>query len=333
VWGEAVAAPGAVRGIDVEGNADEMALLLSGVAVRDGGRVRVYNRIYREVFNLEWAEKEQAKLRPYQEKFETWKLSRDHTFLLEEEDLLNAKIWAQEKKLDALDYEFISASSRKIDLIKIGNLTKPYGIFSKMGAWSFFGHHPSLLLLEISELQRAQEWIQKQEFPEIFNQEQEFICLSIQELNKNKIFKQTSLVIIGSWFNFFYGIYIFSSAIYEDRRAILRSIFVVSLILLLGSVISEELDKAGFALVSKKQEKQYFIAKNIFQISESINPFSRDFMKNSHCLDMGIGIKKGNIQKERGDENSLYNTTFSLYMDYCFLENPQVKNHFLKELP
>jgi hypothetical protein len=46
-----------------------MALLLSGVAVRDGGRLRVYNRIYREVFNLEWAAKELAKLRPYQEEF------------------------------------------------------------------------------------------------------------------------------------------------------------------------------------------------------------------------------------------------------------------------
>jgi WD40 repeat protein len=112
VWGEAVAAPGAVRGIDVEGNADEMALLLSGVAVRDGGRVRVYNRIYREVFNLDWAAKEAEKIRPdfYGVKLARWVKSRAEGDLLTDQELAAAREWAQGKRLEDRDYDFLTAS-------------------------------------------------------------------------------------------------------------------------------------------------------------------------------------------------------------------------------
>ncbi|MGD1902537.1 MAG: AAA-like domain-containing protein [Geitlerinemataceae cyanobacterium] len=112
VWGEDVASVGAVRGIDVEGNADEMALLLSGVAVRDGGRVRVYNRVYREVFNLGWAAKEAAKIRPefYRVKLAAWGKSQGEADLLTDRELAAAREWAQGKRLDDADYDFLTAS-------------------------------------------------------------------------------------------------------------------------------------------------------------------------------------------------------------------------------
>ncbi|NJN62116.1 MAG: hypothetical protein HC795_11825, partial [Coleofasciculaceae cyanobacterium RL_1_1] len=112
----------------------------------DGGRVRVYNRIYREVFNLDWAAKEQAKLRPYQEKFEAWQVVRAEVQkavqpdtdsevikrgwlerrrqrranekqakrleekLLLDKELAAAREWAQGKRLDDADYDFLTAS-------------------------------------------------------------------------------------------------------------------------------------------------------------------------------------------------------------------------------
>ncbi|MGD1936811.1 MAG: AAA-like domain-containing protein [Cyanophyceae cyanobacterium] len=110
VWTEEVAEPGAVRGIDVEGNADEMALLLSGIAVRDGRQVRVYNQIYRAVFDTEWAKSEQAKLRPYRDKFDAWKASGKPAHLLDRRELKDARIWAQGKRLDDADYDLLTAS-------------------------------------------------------------------------------------------------------------------------------------------------------------------------------------------------------------------------------
>ena len=127
VWDTAIAEPGAVRGIDVEGNADEMALLLSGVAVRDRGRVRVYNQIYREVFNPAWAEIEQAKLRPYKDKFDGWRKSQAAADLLNSRELKAAREWAQGKRLDDADYDFLTASQEarmvKLQRISFGTAT------------------------------------------------------------------------------------------------------------------------------------------------------------------------------------------------------------------
>ncbi|MCG8365385.1 MAG: AAA-like domain-containing protein, partial [Pseudanabaenales cyanobacterium] len=48
---------------------EQIELLLSGLVVKDRGRLKVKNRIYREVFNLEWVDNQLAALRPYSQAF------------------------------------------------------------------------------------------------------------------------------------------------------------------------------------------------------------------------------------------------------------------------
>jgi hypothetical protein len=45
-------------------NSVQIELRLSGLVVKQDGKLKVYNRIYQSVFNLRWVEKELAKLQP-----------------------------------------------------------------------------------------------------------------------------------------------------------------------------------------------------------------------------------------------------------------------------
>lgn len=51
--------------INNEGTLEQLQLRLSGLVVKSGGSLKVYNRIYREVFDCQWIELELANLRPY----------------------------------------------------------------------------------------------------------------------------------------------------------------------------------------------------------------------------------------------------------------------------
>ena len=91
---------------------EQMQLRLSGLVVKQGNKLKVYNRIYQSVFNLAWVEKELAKLRPYAEAFNAWIASNceDKSRLLQGEALQEARTWAEDKSLSNLDYKFLQAS-------------------------------------------------------------------------------------------------------------------------------------------------------------------------------------------------------------------------------
>ncbi|MEG4962933.1 MULTISPECIES: WD40 domain-containing protein [unclassified Microcoleus] len=91
---------------------EQIELLLSGLVVKQPGYLQVKNRIYREVFNLEWVEKQLGKLRPYSQAFDAWIASKqqDESRLLRGQALKEAQFWAQGKSLSDLDYQFIAAS-------------------------------------------------------------------------------------------------------------------------------------------------------------------------------------------------------------------------------
>lgn len=95
-----------------EDSCEKMELLLSGLIVKDGGKLRVYNRIYAAVFNLDWIQQELAKLRPYSESIAAWSASNntDTSRLLQGQALAEALSWACDKKLSDLDHHFLSAS-------------------------------------------------------------------------------------------------------------------------------------------------------------------------------------------------------------------------------
>jgi WD40 repeat protein len=95
-------------------SAEQMLLRLSGLVVKQYGKLRVYNRIYKSVFDPSWVEKELAALRPYSDAIAAWLNSncQDELQLLRGQALQDALRWADGKSLSAQDYQFLSASQQ-----------------------------------------------------------------------------------------------------------------------------------------------------------------------------------------------------------------------------
>ena len=58
-----------------QNSSEERTLQLSGLVVKRGGKLRVYNPIYEQVFNESWINGQLSKLRPYAENFQAWRAS------------------------------------------------------------------------------------------------------------------------------------------------------------------------------------------------------------------------------------------------------------------
>jgi WD40 repeat protein len=103
-----------LQGIEIKSDdsREQIELLLSGLVVRHEGILKVKNRIYQQVFNLQWVEKRLAALRPYSQAFDAWVASgqKDQSRLLRGQALKDAQVWAQGKSLSDLDYLFFNAS-------------------------------------------------------------------------------------------------------------------------------------------------------------------------------------------------------------------------------
>ena len=99
-------------GVLADGSPEQTELRLSGLVVQQQGRLKVYNRIYAEVFNLEWVEKQLSKLRPYAETFNAWAAANfeDNSRLLRGNALQEALEWSIDKNLSHLDYRFLAVS-------------------------------------------------------------------------------------------------------------------------------------------------------------------------------------------------------------------------------
>jgi len=100
------------RTITADGNLEQTELRLSGIVVQQQGMLKVYNRIYRQVFDLAWVEKQLSKLRPYSDSFNAWVDSnrQDESRLLRGEALQDALTWAKHQHLSDLDYRFLTTS-------------------------------------------------------------------------------------------------------------------------------------------------------------------------------------------------------------------------------
>ena len=91
---------------------EQNELLLSGLIVKQQGRLKVKNPIYQEVFNLEWVTKQLENLRPYAQNLKAWNFSnqQDESQLLQGVVLQEALVWAENKRLSDLDYRFLAVS-------------------------------------------------------------------------------------------------------------------------------------------------------------------------------------------------------------------------------
>ncbi|MDJ0620558.1 MAG: AAA-like domain-containing protein, partial [Calothrix sp. MO_192.B10] len=95
-----------------DGSLEQTDLRLSGLVVQEQGKLRVYNRIYEQVFNKIWVEKQLETLRPYSQNFNIWVSSNytDESRLLRGQALQDALEWANHQNLSPLDYRFLAAS-------------------------------------------------------------------------------------------------------------------------------------------------------------------------------------------------------------------------------
>jgi WD40 repeat protein len=91
---------------------EQIELRLSGLVVEQQGYLRVYNRIYANIFDCNWVEKALADLRPYSQALSAWVASscQDNSRLLQGLALEEAKNWAVNKSLTEQDYQFLTAS-------------------------------------------------------------------------------------------------------------------------------------------------------------------------------------------------------------------------------
>jgi peptidoglycan hydrolase-like protein with peptidoglycan-binding domain len=91
---------------------EQMELRLSGLVVKQQNKLRIYNRIYKAVFDHNWIDKILAQMRPYAELIQAWLDSycQDESHLLRGQNLQDAQIWAIGKSLSDRDYQFLAAS-------------------------------------------------------------------------------------------------------------------------------------------------------------------------------------------------------------------------------
>ncbi|MBC1279695.1 GUN4 domain-containing protein, partial [Nostoc sp. UCD121] len=94
---------------------EQSELQLSGLVVRQQGKLRIYNQIYCEIFDFNWIENQLNNLRPYSENFRFWVASggADESRLLRGNALQEAEEWAKDKNLSYQDKQYLAASEEK----------------------------------------------------------------------------------------------------------------------------------------------------------------------------------------------------------------------------
>ena len=98
---------------------EQVELRLSGLVVKQESALRVYNPIYKAVFNEQWVQEALAELRPYSEAINAWLASsrKDDSRLLRGQALRDALAWAEDKKLSDDDQQFLTTSQREAERI------------------------------------------------------------------------------------------------------------------------------------------------------------------------------------------------------------------------
>jgi hypothetical protein len=98
--------------IPADDSPEQMQLRLTGLIVKQQGKLQIYNRIYAEIFNQAWLDKVLTNIRPYAQMLNAWVNSnfQDESRLLRGQTLQDARNWAADKGLSDLDRRFLDAS-------------------------------------------------------------------------------------------------------------------------------------------------------------------------------------------------------------------------------
>lgn len=108
-----------------DGSPDQIELRLTGLVVQDQQKLKVYNKIYRNVFNETWVTTELNKIPPYIDKYEVWLNSgEDATKLLSDQDLEEALKWSENQDINESEKRFLElseiAAKRKAQIARQG---------------------------------------------------------------------------------------------------------------------------------------------------------------------------------------------------------------------
>ncbi|MBR8834272.1 MAG: ABC transporter substrate-binding protein [Stigonema ocellatum SAG 48.90 = DSM 106950] len=97
---------------------EQMELRLSGLVVKQKGDLRVYNPIYKAVFDQNWVNQILAQQRPFNEQLKAWVHSnfQDKSRLLRGKALQDALTWADGKSLTNEGNQFLRASQEEVNL-------------------------------------------------------------------------------------------------------------------------------------------------------------------------------------------------------------------------
>jgi len=122
--------------IIADSSAEQMKLRLSGLVVKQEGKLKVYNRIYRRVFDKRWVNKALADFRPvfFHKPIRSWLASncQDQSQLLRGQELQEALKWSADKILSGEDNQFLTASL-ELERKEYAEALKPHNFKFKNG--------------------------------------------------------------------------------------------------------------------------------------------------------------------------------------------------------
>jgi len=90
-------------------------LSLTNLTVKSGNELVIRNRIYQQIFNLDWLYRQSDKLCPYNREVKFWIASgcQDNSRLLRGQALKDAQIWANNHNISQQEYQFLNASAQQ----------------------------------------------------------------------------------------------------------------------------------------------------------------------------------------------------------------------------
>lgn len=135
---------------------DDIELLLSGLVIKENNQLVIRNRIYREIFNESWIDRQLDKLRPYAQAMLSWIESNytDESRLLRGKALQEAKIWTESHSLSDQDYLFLSASQEleQREMKQVLELAKAKAITAQLNYQSSYSQRQNFILSFVSLL-------------------------------------------------------------------------------------------------------------------------------------------------------------------------------------
>ena len=104
--------------IAADDSSEQRDLLLSNLVIRQQDKLVYRNRIYKQIFDLNWLERQQSRLNPFDKEFSLWwdSAGKDKSRLLRGKALQEAQAWANHHNISQSEYQFLTESQEQEQL-------------------------------------------------------------------------------------------------------------------------------------------------------------------------------------------------------------------------